>query len=163
MAQYGELLENQYEDLYQNFANYFNNPNMTKTKNVNGYSVYMCKTYCLLSTLCRYIIVLVEENSDGVGFTRKLNTLSWVSFQTRTLSDNHNVETHGYNPSKKSVINVPIERTKITEEASIYDCSSLPITITLLHTNKNTPVSYQNRGTVVAALETYETVITLKK
>ena len=63
MSQYGEILDTFYdsgkENMYKAFTKYFNNPNMIKIKDVNGYSMYMTKTYCLLSNECRYIIVFV--------------------------------------------------------------------------------------------------------
>lgn len=162
MAHHGVLLENEFEDMYQMFATYFNNPIMEKTKDNNNHSFYMCKTYCLLSTMCRYIIAIIPINKEPIGTQRKLNTLPWVCIQTRTLPNQYNVSNHSYNASTKSSLNIQIERIKITEESSIYKCDQLPISITLLHTNKNTPMSYQNKGTIIAALETYETIIVKK-
>jgi hypothetical protein len=52
MAQYGELLNtfDPIKDQFSSYINiYFNHPTLTKTKNVDKHSVYMVKTYCLLS------------------------------------------------------------------------------------------------------------------
>ena len=60
MAHYGELLdayEPEKDALYGYFDDYFNHPTMVKIKNVKNLSVYMTKTYCLLTNECRYIVV----------------------------------------------------------------------------------------------------------
>jgi len=81
--------------------------------------------------------------------------------QTRSLIDQYNdIETHGYDPVAEGPLMAKIHRTEVNAEASTYTCETLPITVTLLHTEKNTPQTYQKSGTVVNALETYQTIIT---
>jgi hypothetical protein len=46
-------------------------------------------------------------------------------------------------------------------ESSTYKCDAFPLIITLL--NKKTESDYQPRGTIIAALETYSTIITLQQ
>lgn len=161
---YGELL-NTYdpnkESLYESFDIYFNYPSMTKIKDVDNYSVYMAKTYCLLSNECRYIIVFVTIDSTPVYTQERLINLKWDSLQTRTLSEQHSLPSHSYQPRRLASLNVLIRREKIDPEASTYVCDDLPIIVTLLHT-KNSSNDYQNQGTVISALETYQTIITLR-
>lgn len=161
---YGELL-NTYdpnkESLYESFDTYFNYPSMTKIKDVDNYSVYMAKTYCLLSNECRYIIVFVTIDSTPVYTQERLINLKWDSLQTRTLSEQHSLPSHSYQPRRLASLNVLIRREKIDPEASTYVCDDLPIIVTLLHT-KNSSNDYQNQGTVISALETYQTIITLR-
>lgn len=159
----GEILSDfdpEKEKLYEDFDNYFNHPMMTKIKDVGIYSVYMCKTYCLLSNECRYIIVFVHNDAMPTGTQERLLTLKWISLQTRTLSDQHNIKSHSYQPKKQGPLNVPINRVQITSEASMYICENRPIKITLLH-GKNGAIEYQDRGNIIAALETYQTIITI--
>ncbi len=164
MAQYGELL-NAYEPekdaLYGYFDDYFNHPIMTKIKNVNETSMYMAKTYCLLTNECRYIIAFVPQDDELNNTKKELKKLSWVSLQTRTLSDKHNLLSHDYQPKSTGPLNIRITRTTKTKDASTYVCEKLPITITLLHTKQNTESEYQQYGNVISALETYQTVITI--
>lgn len=148
------------EKLYQDFDNYFNHPVMTKIKDVGQYSMYMCKTYCLLSNECRYIIAFVQNDSMPTSTRESLITLKWQSLQTRTLSDQHNLPSHAYQPKKQGPLNIPIQRTRVTPEASMYVCEHLPIKVTLLH-GKDGPSAYQERGNIIAALETYQTIITM--
>jgi hypothetical protein len=143
------------------FTEYFNNPIMTKLKNDNNLSMYVVKNYCLTSTTCRYIIVFVPIDYNNLGSEVELKDLNWISLQTRTLENTiNNVKIHGYTPEEKGPLTAKINRTKITKEASIYSCEEFPITVTLLHTNKNTSTVYQPKGNVIIALETWETIIT---
>lgn len=165
MTSYGQTLDSYEPDkdyLYKIFDDYFNHPTMTKIKNADGYSIYMSKMYCLLSNKCRYLVAIVKEDFNPVKTQESLKMLRWVSFQTRTLEDQHTLPPHGYQPTAKGPLAVPITRVNITNEASEYSCSDLPITVTLLHDDKNNQYTYQHRGNVVAALETYQTLVTIK-
>ena len=162
----GELIDNDYDpnldSMYNAFTSYFNNPVLTKIKNVNEFSVYMAKTYCLLSKECRYIIVFIPNDGMRIGNRESLDNMRWVSIQTRTLEDKHELEPHGYTAEAKGELMAPINRIKTTEEASTYYCNKFPLTVTLLNV-KNAPNSYQDKGTIIAALETWETIICLQK
>ena len=161
VQQYGELLnefDQNKEKMYQDFDDYFKHPTMFKIKDVNGHSMYMSKTYCLLSNKCRYIVAFVHQDMMPIRTKESLATLKWVSLQTRTLSDIHNLPSHGYQPKKDGPLNLLITRTNVTDETSTYSCQDLPVTVTLLHTKKNSN-QYQARGNIIAALETYNTII----
>lgn len=164
MANYGQLLDDfqpEKENVYKAFSDYFNNPTLTKIKNVdNHYSVYMAKTYCLLSTECRYIVVIVELDQENEGSSKQLKDINWVSFQTRTLSDNHNLPPHNYNVVSKGPLLSKITRIKKDDNGSTYRCEDFPIQIMLLNTPKKNNFSYQDNGNVIAALETWETIVT---
>ena len=163
MSQYGELLggfDLETEKMYDHFDTYFNHPTMTKMKDVNYYSMYMSKTYCLLSNECRYIIVFVKKDDFPVETKQKLSGLKWDSLQTRTLPDKYNLPPHSYQPKKQGELKGIITRTNVTDDHSTYSCENYPITVTLLHTTKNKN-EYQDKGNIIAALETYSTVITI--
>lgn len=164
MAQYGELLnayEPQRDILYGYFDDYFNHPTMVKIKNVSDLSVYMTKTYCLLTNECRYIIAFINQDYDPIGTKKELKKLSWVSLQTRTLTDKHDIPSHDYQPRAIGPLNKKIIRTNRTAHASTYKCEGLPVTVTLLHTKHDTDSEYQQYGNIVSALETYHTIITI--
>jgi hypothetical protein len=163
MAHYGHMLEPYEPDkqfLYTSFQEYFENPLMTKIKNVDNFSMYMTKTYCLLSNECRYIIALVPLEPNSLGFKNNLSNLKWVSLQTRTLSQNHNIESHSYSARRGTKIDSEITRISDDEKCSTYKCEKFPITITLLHV-KGGIHEYQEKGSVITAIETYNTIITL--
>ena len=87
MAQYGELIisESKHDPIYAVFAEYFDNPKMTKVKTINGYSMYVVKIRSHLSKDNRYLIVFSKQNFDESLY---LENIQWDSLQTRTL-DNH--------------------------------------------------------------------------
>ncbi len=147
------------DEMYDSFAKFFSNPVMTKIKDVEQYTMYMTKTYCLLSTEYRYIIVLVPQDVNIVGYNQNLQDLRWVSLQTRSLSQNHNLPQHYYIAKRGSILDSEIYRIKIEDRASTYKCDKFPITITLLHTKSIN--DYQDRGIIITALETYQTIIVI--
>ena len=164
MASYGQLIDYYNparESVYSIFTEYFKNPTMTKIKDSDKFSMYLSKLYCLLNRECRYIIVFVDKTYDTPGMTEELANLKWTSFQTRTLTDQFNdISPHGYEPKAEGPLMARINRTNISKETSTYGCDDLTIVITLLHTEKNTPTTYQNTGNIVNALETFQTIIT---
>jgi len=152
------------EGIYKMFTDYFRNPTMTKVKDEGEYSMYISKLYCLLNRECRYIITFVNKNSASPGTLEELKTMNWEALQTRTMTDQFkDVMVHGYQPVAEGPLLSKIHRIEITNEVSTYECEDLPIVVTLLHTAKNTPETYQNTGTVISALETYQTVVTFRK
>ena len=166
MANYGEVLD-EYDPLrdkvYEHFTNYFNNPTLVKIKNEGIYSMYGCKVDCLLSKQCRYILVFTYQDNLSVGTMQELNNLQWISFQTITLDAHmYKVINHAYVPNGEGPLKKIINRVDVNDKVSTYDCNDFPIVITLLHTPKKDRYSYQPRGNVIAALETWETIITFK-
>lgn len=164
---YGTLIDESfnptYEPIYKLFVDYFNNPLMTKIKNDNNLSMYLTKTYCLTATSCRYIIVFVPLDYNKFGSQQELKDLKWVSLQTRTLESKFNVNTHGYTPQEKGPLTAKIVKVNTTKDASIYRCETYPLTVALLHNDKKTADSYQPKGNIIIALETWETIITFSE
>ena len=166
---YGVLI-NEYQEfdneyIFKAFDEYFNHPSMTKIKDVENYSMYLKKLYCLLSKECRYIVVFTNSDLNPIGHEEQLISLNWVSFQTRTFDSSiypqlSSKAPHSYTPRALGSLTAEIVRKEITEEASIYDCEKLGLNIVLLHTDKNTSDVYQSKGNVVSALETFQTIIT---
>jgi hypothetical protein len=146
--------------MYDAFTKYFSDPVMTKIKDVERYTMYMCKTYCLLSTEYRYIIALVPKDINIIGFKKNLNELRWLSLQTRSLNDNHNLPQHYYVARRGSILDSEIYRIKTEDKASTYKCDRFPITITLLHSKSKN--DYQDKGIIITALETYQTIIVIE-
>ena len=167
MAHYGVVIDefaSINEDIYKMFTNYFSNPLMTKMKNQeNKFSMYVSKAYCLLSKECMYIIVFTQIDNFPIGFEQKLENINWISLQTRTLTDQYDIKSHGYTPVAHGPLLAKIERVNITKQASTYKCNDFPLIITLLHTDKKTSDVYQNKGTIIAALETWETIVTFNE
>jgi hypothetical protein len=149
--------------VYQQFCSYFENPIMTKVKDDDKFSTYAVKLYCLLSKECRYLIAIMYRTIDVIGTQTRLSDIEWISFQTRTLRESFKCSTHSFIVNSLHEFSTSaIERKEVTKEASSYIALSLPIIVTLLHTKNKTAESYQKSGTVMLALETFETVITFQ-
>ena len=167
MADYGEIIDDynpHKETTYKMFTDYFKNPKMIRVKETDNFYVYLCKLYCLLNRECRFIIVFVEKNTS-LQPVETLDSLQWVSLQTRTFPDSEypNIDVvHGYQALSEGPLTALINKNNVTESSTSYVCDDIPILITLLHTEKNTKESYQNRGTVIHALETFQTIITFE-
>lgn len=164
MIEYGEILDNinsEANELREAFVAYFNDPEMTKTKDTTGCGVYMAKNYCLLSRMCRYLVVIVPGDKNRVGTKKPLRLLEWMSFQTRTLSESYDLPSHSYIAKRGGPLDVKIKRVKVLEGGSTYECEKFNISVTLLHVNNKKVEDYQENGTLIAALETFNTVIVI--
>lgn len=174
MSKYGIMIENFEEnqeiefnilkkkELYNHFVKYFNNPILTKIKDIDGYSMYMAKTYCLLSNHCRYIITFVKEDNFPLKTEKTLNNIDWISLQTRTLEDKHDLKSHTYNPYRYEPLMKFIKRIELNKNESVYVCEELGLNIFLLHVKNDVQTEYQNQGNLIAALETYQTIINFR-
>tara|TARA_A100001011_G_scaffold399975_1_gene511450 strand:+ start:10214 stop:10726 length:513 start_codon:yes stop_codon:yes gene_type:complete len=167
MAHYGELLisdnDIQYDiaktKLYNEIVKYFENPILTKIKNIENFSMYMCKISCLLTNYYRYLIILIEKDSNEINTRIYLENLKWKILQTRTLSDKHDLKTHSYTSGNRGLLNGEIFKKETKKNMSIYDCNDYPIKITLLHTKKDSNFEYNDKGTLLSSLETYQTIV----
>lgn len=161
MSTYGLVIDDEIEHdaLLDYFDDYFNHPTLYKIKNIEDkYSLYMVKTYCLLNTQCRYIIIIIPIDSNPLHTPLQMRGIKWISLQTRELSDNHKIPSHNYQPSSFSPLNKKIERVEQTENSSTYFCTEYPLTVKLLQ--KKGINEFQSKGTLISALETYQTIIT---
>jgi hypothetical protein len=166
MSNYGQLLENiePEKDVFRSHINsYFNYPIMVKIKDVENASVYMSKMYCLLSNECRYLVAFILKDDKPSGTQYSLRDLNWFCFQTRTLTDYHELPPHSYNPSPQGPLNVPIRRKEVTPESSEYIADNFNVIVTLLHKNISMVSDYPPTGNIISALETYQTIITFNK
>ena len=165
MAHYGQVLEDITTSkgvMLGHFDDYFNHPVMIKIKDVQGHSMYMRKTHCLLSKECRYIIAFTKADGMPPYAKERLIDLDWVSLQTRTLADKHDIPSHSYQPRAEGPLNVKITRTGMNEKQSTYDCEDFPITVVMLNPKEGLN-EYQQKGNIIAALETYNTIICIKE
>ena len=146
--------------IYESFANYFDNPIMTKHKDVEKYSMYICKIHCLLNKDSRYVIVFTQKDENKQGFQTKLSDIRWLSFQTRTLSESYPYQRHDYKPKSSSPYNAVIKSVRKDKSQITYECDELNITVVLLIPEKGSHF-YQDKGNLAAAFETYNTIISI--
>jgi hypothetical protein len=145
------------ELVYNLLVSYFENPLMTKIKDVAQYSMYLTKIQAMLGIEFRYLIVFVLKNKEAVNSTSRLDNLKWISLQTRTLTDDHNISQHSYIPRRIPELDQRIVLENKSERQYLYKVEKLPILITLLPKTKS--IDYNSTGTVTTALETYQTIV----
>jgi hypothetical protein len=165
MSHYGKLLDPTYDprkdSIYKLFVTYFGNLSMTKIKNVDRYSMYAAKIRSGLSTEHRYIFIFIDNDNLPIGNMDSLNIFRWLSLQTRTISDNHDIPPQTYNPRRFPDFMDIINLTNKSKHKYEYSAEKLPLNITLLSSKEGTS-EYRPRGSVVTAIETYNTVINFK-
>jgi hypothetical protein len=162
MANYGEMLDTGYdpfkEKIYNMFCVYFNNPIMTKIKDVNQFSMYAIKTNGMLGIEHRYIIVFVDKNNYPVGHEETLDNLFWVSIQTRTLTEDYKTKVHNYIPRRIPELDKKINLKHKDDKQYVYNVEDYPISVCLISKNKGM-LEYGNSGKIINAIETFQTVI----
>lgn len=171
-TKYGEIIDDfvgPCDKVYKLFVDYLRNPTFVKIKDeMNGsdtLSLYANQAPCMLIQEARYVLVFIYNDNEPLGTKKQLNDLLWVSLQLRTLPiGSYNVPLHPYNfiPCHELQQNAKIAKFNITKEASMYNCEQLPLVITLLHTKRKTEHDYQNNGNLLAAMVSWETIITWK-
>ena len=77
------------------FYYYFNNPNMTKTRNVDKFSVYISKIHSRLGNGYRYLLLFTPKDNNEINSTMEMKDLNWSVLQTRLLEENHGENVHG--------------------------------------------------------------------
>ena len=164
MEKYGKIYDSSVlintSEIQELICDYFDNPVMTKIKNNDKQTIYMTKIKTLLLNKQRYLVASVPLNKLNIGDKKNLQDLNWDSFQTRTLDNNYNIEKHSYQANYKNLkqsISIINRNDKISE----YKCNELNAKIYLLHQKKNNLYEYSDKGNLKAALETYNTIITI--
>jgi hypothetical protein len=169
MASYGISLESEHDfrkdAVCPLFVRYFENPELTKIKkDINNYSMYMVEIYSMLGIEKRYLIAFVREDGEMLGQKKRLSELSWDSLQTRTFPEieysSEQVGIHTYNPRRLPELNYKITLQYKDDAQYVYTVEKLPIQITLLPKSKH--LDYSKNGTIITALETYQTLVNLK-
>lgn len=162
MSQYGKVLNPDFNPrrrkIYSLFVEYFQNPIMTKIKDVDKYSMYGFKNSAILGIEYRYVFVFVYRDDDKVGSKYPLSKLQWLGLQTRTVPDIHNIPVHNYIPRRLEGLDEKISLVHKDANQYVYDVQNLPLKITLLP--KKDENEYSPNGSVVVALETYQTIVT---
>lgn len=155
------LLKN--EPIYKAFVTYYENPKLTKIEDLDNYSVYISRVYCLLGNEKRYIIVHVDRNLQNIGDEQFLQNLHWISLQARNLKDDYeylSLKLHKYQAKRGTILDAEIVKVKEDETGSSYKCTQYDtLNIKLLNKESNSISTYANKGSIISALETFSTVI----
>lgn len=160
---YGEILDDSIDsyivrnNIYPVFVNYFNNPVLTKVKDIGKYSMYACKIHAVLGIEHRYLIAFTNMDKNMIGTQIYMSNIHWECLQTRSMEEEMKVNLHSYVPSRMKDLYKKINLVKKDEESSQYNVEIFPMKVLLLPKGKN--VSYRDTGYLINAIEEYQTVI----
>lgn len=163
MSVYGEFIDSgvnlEKTNIYNFFVQYFDNPRLTEIKKIQAgmYTVFGCRVHSLLAREQRYILVTVAETNIPKGnLNPYLEGLEWTCLETRTLSDDLQVNTHRYTrKADKTLIQVASKN----ETMYVYSCPDFPSMSVSLFFAKNQTRPYNDRGSLSLALETYQCAV----
>ena len=164
MQKYGTIFEPNFNVKKDQFRNliieYYGNPNLQKVKNTQTQSIYMAMLNSNLLANKQYIVTTCQKDNNKIGIIKSLSNLYWNSFQTRTI-DNVNVITFDHIPVKNNKFNIILKIIERNEKFTKYIMNEYPVYITLIHDNVNL-YEYPNTGNLIAALDTFKSIITFK-
>lgn len=150
-------------EIYKAITDIYKSFQMTKTSQFDSFGVYKARVECYVCSDIRYIVAVVENDNDPIGTIKPLTELNWISFQTRMTKDQNefkrfNMFARTYTLPPKSILNDRIKKIGETREKTVYETENLPLNVEILHISEND--TFTDKGTIIAALELYQTVIT---
>lgn len=151
-------------NIYNLFSKYFDDIVFTKVQDNDQHSVFMCRVQSMLGTKFRYLVAIAPRDVYLVGTELKLSQIKWTCLQTRQVTQKYeyNLPVLRYKQKNQSPYNSVIQRFQKTNSESVYSCNEYPaITITLL-SNSTDMYEYPERGSISAALETFQTIVEFK-
>lgn len=146
--------------VYGAFIDFYGDIELGYIKTVDSWTVYGAQVYSGLNQY-RYIFVIVPTHT-AQGSKVTLDQLDWISFQTRTTNDLHQVPTHQIFMDEKRQKTLSDQLTVInrTIDDTSYVTDGLPIKVRLMHDpKKNNYLQYPDKIKLYQALNTYRCVI----
>jgi len=144
---------------------------MTKTNEYNQepygiYGIYKARLSSYTMGDNNIIIAIVPEDELPLGTRKLIDSLEWVSFQTRVMT-NVKKDLNGfvlpiqnYMIKGDSILNDRIKAIKETNTKMIYSTSNLPLKVEILKINEDD--TFSEEGSVMSALEVFQTVVTIE-
>lgn len=149
------------ETLYQLIVEYYGDPDLIKIRNDQEFSLYGIQMPCLLLNERRYLILLCPLDVVSLGKKIRMSDLRWVSLQSRSLTD-EKLRTlpvlENFVIKRDPKFEVPLRVKTRSHRVTSYTAVAYPIEVSLLH-QRNMEFEYPDEGTLVGALETYQTIL----
>lgn len=149
--------------IYRIMDEYFDSPQLEKTRDDGEFSIYMVRMQCLLLNEQRYLVLMCARDNFPPSHLKRMREISWVSLQTRILQTEYpDIIRHSYEMKREPVFETSIRIRSRNPTISIYTTDDLPLVVSLIHT-RNNEFEYPNEGTLNSALETYRTIVQFNK
>jgi hypothetical protein len=148
------------EYMYQLINRYYDSPTLLKIRNDQDFSMYGIQLPCFLLNEKRFLILLCPLDAFSKNSRRPMKDLRWISLQARSLNDEKMTELpmHHYQIKRENQYAVPLSIYHRSVKVSTYRLKSYPLEVSLLHLRSN-EFEYPSEGTLVSALETYQTIL----
>lgn len=149
------------EYIYSLLQEYYGSPDLVKIRDDEELSIYGVQLPCLLLNERRFLILLCPRDVVSTGRAKNMKDLRWTSLQSRTLSDEqfaHLPIHNDFRVHRDAKFALPLSIHHRTQKVSSYRTDGYPIDVSLLH-QKNNEFEYPNEGTLMSALETYQTIV----
>jgi len=156
--------------VYDTMVRYFQDPVLYKvpSKDTGGNvsDMYAVRIETNLMKERRFLIVMVRPEPDQpMGRAQRLSELMWTVLQTRNLTEEDQAFDHlpviRYDIQRDMFEGYIIRCDTSTDEITSYHVEPhLPIKVHLLHRKKGR-YEYSDQGTILAAVETYQTLLVM--
>ena len=153
-------------DVRNAIAELFDGFIMTKTQQFQSFGIYKASVESQSGNEQKYIVVIIPNDQQYiVGSNFYLKDLNWINFQSRSTDDtlnelsNYNLKPQQYSIKKENILFDKIKLGGELETKHIYIPDNLPITVELLL--KKSDQTFAQEGTVISAIQLFQTVISL--
>ena len=167
-----ESKELQYNNIRKAIAKLFYNYKqgssfyMTKTQQHEHYGIYKARVSMDLLGNEKFIVAIVPNDNIPIGNIKFLESLRWVSFQTRETTNikkefnKIQIEPQSYVQTDIPLLNDKIHYEKTTRKVYVYVPENLPLKVEIIPLKEGD--SYSDHGSVISALNIFSTVINLE-
>ncbi len=136
---------------------------MTKINQHGIYGVYKALIDSLTTDGNKYIVAIVPNDNTPNGSEKLLSSLKWIIFQTRMTNNiekefnGQNVQPQSYQIKRDNILFDTIRLQGENQGKAVYLPDTLPLKVEILLLKEND--HFSEEGNIIAALETYQTII----
>jgi hypothetical protein len=153
------------------FADVYNGVIMTKTNQwekepYGTYGIYKARLNSYTSSDNNIIIAIVEDDVNPLGTNKLIDSLPWVSFQTREMT-NSKKDLNGFSLTFQNYmikndcsLHDKIRLISETPTKYIYRAENLPLKVELLKLREDS--QFSSEGTIWSALEVFSTLVSFE-
>lgn len=149
------------EYIYNLIVEYYDNPILYKVQDENGQSIFGIQLPSLLLNSKRFLLATTKFCPEQ---KKNLKDVPWKFLQIRTLNNQHkytSLPVITYKQKRNDKFFFPLQVASRNREITTYSTPYDTIDVSLLHV-KGIEFEYPNEGTFISALETFQTIISIK-
>ncbi len=159
------------DEVRKAFADVYNGVIMTKTNQwekepYGTYGIYKARLNSYTSSDSNIIIAIVPDDVNPLGTNKLIDSLPWVSFQTREMTNSKkdlngfNLPYQNYMIKNDSILHDRIRLISETPTKYIYRAENLPLKVELLKLKEDS--QFSSEGTIWSALEVFSTIVSFE-